>query len=326
MDVTALLEALDEYARDYITYVLSITSRTAFRRQRKIVEKRLVAFSLISVVLGVYLTHMFSGTQPVSQGATLSTMFSEYAVWLFMAVIAYFGLRRYGATSLADGKTEHAPAAPADPKAEHAPPAPRADRAPVSFDFQTALWIILRVLPVAYLVASYLAMLASAAGKFVMRDDCVPWAGLPTFIVAESIAIIAFLPVAIRGYTAGPAAARVWGVTLLITAALLVAQALSLFSYLRDNAAALYDKPENAQALAQAETFIDARNWNDIQATCPDGTSPATTSSSASSTAGAAASSTASTSSTNAASCQRTLVIQALEKVNWEGIEACFVR
>lgn len=167
MNLTEILETIDSYARDYIRYILAVVNRDAFKTEARDFDPKLVIFSLFSVIIGSYLFDRFARHMIVTQSTILETATRVFAVWLAVGVVFYFGLNRLSRTRA---------------------------------DFSATLSIVLRVLPVAYVLSAFAASVAAEAVRLFRNDDCYGWWGYLTLWLGEVLVVFFLMPPSVARY------------------------------------------------------------------------------------------------------------------------------
>ena len=167
MNLIEILDTIDSYAREYIRYVLSVASRAGFKKHARDFEPRLINFSVISVVIGGYLFDRFVRHSVVGQPQLLDTVGRIFPLWVFISAVMYIGFNF---------------------------------RSRAKINFSNALSIILRVLPVAFVLSTFAAtVMAQMAGIF--RDpSCSAWWGYSALMAGEPIIVMMYLPTSIMRY------------------------------------------------------------------------------------------------------------------------------
>ncbi len=167
MNFSEILETVDTYAREYIRYVLSVASRTAFKAEAADFDPKLINFSLISVALGSYLFDRFVRHAGLSQGDLIDRMVRIFSTWLFIGVVLYAGLNL---------------------------------RSKIKIAFSPSLSIVLRVLPVAFMLSTYVATVVAQVARLFASPACAGWWGYLGLSVNETVIILMFLPISIARY------------------------------------------------------------------------------------------------------------------------------
>jgi len=164
MDLNNILETLQKYSISYMRYVLSISDRGRFAKRSDDFDGNLVIFSLISTLVGGYLYGKFIQNEEMTQRSFLSTTVREYSSWLFIAGLLYFLLNI---------------------------------RAGTRSTFTNSISIVLRVLPVIFVVCAYTAEIISQIALLFENDGCAPWWGYAGFTLVQFVLIVAFFPISV---------------------------------------------------------------------------------------------------------------------------------
>ena len=167
MNFTELLETIDTYAREYIRYVLSVASRTAFKDEAGDFDPKLINFSLISVILGSFLFDRFVRHAGFSQSDMLDRVVRVFSTWLFIGLVLYIGLNFRSRTRIG---------------------------------FSPSLTIVLRVLPVAFMLSTYAATVMAQIARLFASAACSAWWGYSLLTLAETTIILIFLPISVARY------------------------------------------------------------------------------------------------------------------------------
>lgn len=167
MNFTELLETIDTYAREYIRYVLSVASRSAFKAEAGDFDPKLINFSLISVIFGSFLFDRFVRHAGFSQGDMLDRVVRVFSTWLFIGVLLYVGLNFRSRTRIG---------------------------------FSPSLTIVLRVLPVAFMLSTYAATVVAQIARLFANSACAAWWGYSVLTLAETAIILMFLPISVARY------------------------------------------------------------------------------------------------------------------------------
>ena len=167
MNFGEILETIDTYAREYIRYVLSVASRTAFKAEAGAFDPKLINFSLISVIIGSYLFDRFVRHAGFSQGDMVDRIVRVFSTWLFIGVVLYVGLNF---------------------------------RSRIKIGFSPSLSIVLRVLPVAFMLSTYAATVIAQMARLVTSSGCAAWWGYSVLTIAETVIILMFLPISVARY------------------------------------------------------------------------------------------------------------------------------
>ena len=167
MNFTELLETIDTYAREYIRYVLSVASRTAFKAEAGDFDPKLINFSLISVILGSFLFDRFVRHAGFSQSDMLDRVVRVFSTWLFISVVLYVGLNF---------------------------------RSRIKIGFSPSLTIVLRVLPVAFMLSTYAATVMAQIARLFASAACSAWWGYSVLTLGEVAIIVMFLPISVARY------------------------------------------------------------------------------------------------------------------------------
>ena len=165
MNFAELLQTLETYAVDYVRYLLSITSRAAFRRRQQDIDPKLLTFSLISLGIGYYFYQKYVRGLAIDDTTMLSDLVAEFSVWVALSLLAYWviSVRRGRQTA-----------------------------------YTGVLIGLLRVMPVAYVVGGYASFLIVNLWQLWARHACAPWyAYAGDFLIRLSIVAV-YLPISLK--------------------------------------------------------------------------------------------------------------------------------
>ena len=158
MSVSDTIDSVDKYCVEYIRFVLSVTSRKVFVRRAsdRDLNKKIITFSVISVVLGDFLYTTYVAGRQFSQSDTIPRLVTEFSLWIALALVSFVGVNIFSAQK---------------------------DRSRFTF----VLVLVLRVLPSAYVISCYFGVVFNAVDVLFSSNGCRAWHAMAATIVSRCV-------------------------------------------------------------------------------------------------------------------------------------------
>jgi len=195
VDFEQVIKALEAYARAYVHYVLSFfggmrevganPDTGVIRPEPKLSDGSLIIFSFFSAAIGITLEGLFNSTSQFADATFPEKLIILVAYWLFLATFMHFVINL--------GKHDGS--------------------------FSQVLSTVLQIVPVAYVVGTYIAFVAYCLVlSWAPGEEASRWAAA-ALVIAQLILLTLHLPRATRGVDGpGPGArlSATWGLIVLV--------------------------------------------------------------------------------------------------------------